>query len=277
MSTAVLTPARNGIGLRRDETVGLIVAGVAHVAIIAALAINALRAPPAIPPPERVTVNLSEDVGLEASAAQVAPEGKASVADRIGEEPTPPKPVPQPKAEQPKPAPPKPAPPKPVPKAAAKPVVSPRTSAVAPRPAPPKPVPKAPGASRIGSDFLDGKGSKADADAPVAASQIGAADRASLVQAVARQLKRYWRQPSGVDVDKLSTVIEWELNDDGTLKGAPRFISQTGQTDSNKPQQGLHRDAAIRAIRQAAPFDLPPKFYNGWKKLRFTFDWNLNS
>lgn len=265
MRTTSAPAAHYAVKLRNDEVIGLAVAIAAHVGIAVALAINALRAPAIIPPPERVEVSLAEDVGLDATAAQISDEGQASVADRIGEVPVPPKPVE-------KPAPTK-VPDKP--KVAKKPVVSMDASSVRKKPAPVA-TPKNAGASRLGDDFKKGLGEKVDANAPIPASQIGSSDKASLVQAVARQLKPYWRQPSGVDVDKLVTVVEWELNDDGSLKGTPRIVSQDGGTDSNKPQQPLHREAAIRAIRQAAPFDLPPKFYNGWKKLRFKFDWNLN-
>lgn len=267
MQTTSAPAAHYAVKLRNDEVIGLAIAIAAHIAIAVALAINALRAPAIIPPPERVTVSLAEDVGLDATAAQISDEGQASVADRIGEVPVPPKVVEKPV----------PAPPKVVekPKVAKKPVVSMDASSVRKKPTPVA-TPKNAGANRLGDAFKQGLGEKVDANAPVPASQIGSSDRASLVQAVARQLKPYWRQPSGVDVDKLVTVVEWELNEDGTLKGTPRIVSQDGGTDSNKPQQPLHREAAIRAIRQAAPFDLPPKFYNGWKKLRFKFDWNLN-
>ncbi|WEK47916.1 MAG: energy transducer TonB [Candidatus Andeanibacterium colombiense] len=277
MSTAVLTSSRNALGLRSDERIGLIVAGIAHVAIIAALAISALRAPSVVPPPERVTVNLSEDVGLDSTAAQVAPEAKASVSDRIGEEPTPPKP----KAEEPRPAPPKPAPPKPAPprpapkQAPAKPVVSPKTSSIQPKPRPTTaPPPKKPGASRIGDNFLGGKGDKADANALVAASQIGSSDKASLKEAINRQIKPYWQPPSGAEADELRTYLAFDLNPDGSLAGDPRLVRQTGVTDANKPQASRHVELAIRAVRRAAPFDLPPKLYNGWKHItNWEFKW----
>ncbi len=291
--------------LRSDELVGLVIAIAAHLALIVALTVHALRTPAIIPPPPRVTVSLAEDVGLVSEGQQVAQEAQAAVAPTLAENPEPapqPAPLPEPKPEpkpkpkaEPKPQPkaqPKPSP-KPTPKPVAKPIEKPKPKPETPRvatPAPPRattappakrqltlptPATKAGGGTRLGEDFLKGQGAS-EAEALVPASQIGASARASLIQAVARQLKPNWRSPSGVDVDKLRTTIEWELNPNGTLKGAPKFVSQDGQTDANRPQQGPHREAAIRAIRQAAPFDLPDQYYNGWKKLRFTFDWTLN-
>ncbi|MEO7247843.1 MAG: hypothetical protein ABIW31_05265, partial [Novosphingobium sp.] len=91
-----------------------------------------------------------------------------------------------------------------------------------------------------------------------------------------RQIKPHWNQPDGVDVDKLATTLEWDLNPDGTLDGAPRFVGQTGMNSANSAQAGRHRELAIRAVHRASPFTLPPKFYAGWRHLRFTFDWKLN-
>jgi hypothetical protein len=265
MQTTSAPAAHYAVKLRNDEVIGLAIAIAAHVAIAAALAISALRAPAVIPPSERVTVSLAEDVGLDATAAQISDEGQASVADRIGEVPVPPKPVE------------KPAPPKVVekPKVAKKPVVSMDASSVRKKPTPVA-TPKNAGASRLGDDFKKGLGAKVDANAPIPASQVGSSDKASIQQALSRQLARYWQPPSGADANDLVTIIAFDLNPDGSLAGDPRVVSQSGVTDSNKAQAGRHAELAIRAVRRAAPFDLPPKFYNVWKKIRTSrFDWEL--
>src|SRR5690606_1244800 len=104
-------------------------------------------------------------------------------------------------------------------------------------PSPPKPATKAGGASRIGSDSLGGAGGgPRDADAPMPASRVGSAVKASLVLALARQPKPYWSSPQGVDVDLLVTVLPFDLNEDGSLDGRPRVVSQSGITDANRPQ-----------------------------------------
>ena len=88
-----------------------------------------------------------------------------------------------------------------------------------------------------------------------------------------------WRKaaPQGVDAERLVTVLAFDLNPDGSLSGRPRVVSQTGVTASNSPQKELHAERAIRAVQLAAPFDLPPEYYEAWKRVTsFRFDRNLN-
>ena len=97
-----------------------------------------------------------------------------------------------------------------------------------------------------------------------------------MAQAIARQLKPHWTAPQGVDVDKLVTIIAFDLNPDGSLKGTPRFVSQSGVNAANRPQAERHKELAIRAVRLAAPFDLPAEYYDAWKKIsNAKFDRNL--
>ena len=56
------------------------------------------------------------------------------------------------------------------------------------------------------------------------------------------------------------------LNQDGSLAGEPR-VTQTGITESNRSQAALHRERAIRAVKLAAPFRLPPQYYGAWKTI----------
>jgi hypothetical protein len=141
-----------------------------------------------------------------------------------------------------------------------------------------KPATKPAGGSRIGDKFMDGV--KADGDRGKAATPPGPAltaqVRSSLAMALARELKPNWQSPQGLEVEKLATTIEWDLKPDGTLDGAPRFVSQTGVTDANRSQAGRHKELAIRAVYKSAPFSLPPQFYAGWQHVRFTFDRKLD-
>ena len=109
------------------------------------------------------------------------------------------------------------------------------------------------------------------------ASVIGAAVKQSLAAELYRVLRPHWSAPTGADADKLRTTVEARLNPDGTLAGPPRVVNQVGVTDSNRVQAELHKERAIKAVRLAAPFkSLPPKFYEGWKVIRPTFDWRLS-
>jgi hypothetical protein len=248
--------------LRREELLGLALALVAHAALIGWLVWQ--RAPAPIMLPERMTVTISDDVGLTAAAPQqAAPAPDAGPVQ--GEAPPPPE------AKVVQPQPPAPAPQRPA--QAVKPP---------PRPAPASPshlAPPAakPGASAFDSAFKSGiPQAKPGGTAASAAAPITGAVRNSLAGAVARQLKPKWHGPSGLDVDKLATTVEWDLNPDGSLAGAPRVISQTGLTDANRPQADRHKEQALKAVRTAAPFDLPTQYYAAWKHLRFTFDWKIN-
>ena len=83
--------------------------------------------------------------------------------------------------------------------------------------------------------------------------------------------------PQGVDTDQLVTILSFDLNRDGTLNGLPRMVRQEGITDENRPQAARHLEQAIRAVQLAAPFPLPPEYYDSWKHLiNVRFDRNLS-
>jgi len=124
------------------------------------------------------------------------------------------------------------------------------------------------GGSRLGDDFLEGASAgERTTSRGTPAATFGPAEQASLQQAINRELRPHWSAPQGVDAEKLVTVLAWELNADGSLAGRPRLVSQSGITDSNRPQAALHAERAIRAVQLAAPFDLPDEFYDKWKRV----------
>ena len=246
--------------LRREEKLGLGIAVAAHIALVAALLIEARREPPVIPPAERMTVSLADDVSPESTAPNPSQDAQAAVAPVLAPESEPlpapvTTPVPHPLDT-------------PIPKQASKAVVKPAP--------PPKPTQKSGGGSRIGDDFLKGISSGERADAGTPAAKFGPAEAASLGQAIARQIKPHWAAPEGVDVEKLVTVVKFRLDADGELVGNPVVVSQTGVTPSNEAQKGRHAEQAIRAIRLAAPFKLPAQFYDKWKVVNSTFDRRLS-
>ncbi|OCC23649.1 hypothetical protein MB02_10820 [Croceicoccus estronivorus] len=262
--------------LRPEERTGLAVAVLLHVALVAALLLQPGHASN-FEMPERMAVNLVDDVGLEDTGPVLSQDMQAAVAPTIADEIAPPdqpqeQPAPQP---EPKPA----ATPKAAPSPSPKPKPTAQPKAAAPsKPTPSKPAPKTGGGSKLGSDFLKGADvGEADADAAVPASQIGSQVKASLGQAIARQLKPHWSSPQGADAELLVTVLAFDLNRDGSLSGVPRVVSQNGITDANRAQAGRHAELAIRAVQLAAPFDLPVKYYNAWKRVSaFRFDRKLS-
>jgi outer membrane biosynthesis protein TonB len=266
------------IAFRNEEKVGLLVAVVLHGALVAVLLMQAVRSDVSVFP-ERMTVSLATEVGLEAASPDPVAESRAAIAPTLADDPAPaPEPAPAERVERAQPTPPKPA----ARTASAQPAPTrersrpDRTPAPKPAPAPAKAAEKG-GGSRIGDDFLEGKGSSTTTDETRApAAKFGSAERAALASAITRQLRPHWTAPSGVDAEKLVSTVSWDLNPDGTLRGRPRCKTDPASiTSSNQPQAGLHCERAIRAVQLAAPFNLPEQFYDRWKALEWQFDRRL--
>ncbi len=105
------------------------------------------------------------------------------------------------------------------------------------------------------------------------AAQTAAEVRKSIDVAIDGKILPHWRRnvPSGIDIDQLRVVLRIRLNSDGTVAGVDQLGELTGRTDSNRPQQALFVERAIRSIRQAAPFDLPAEYYDQWRVWDVTF------
>lgn len=297
--------ARSLLPDSRDERVGLFVAGGLHALLIAWMALKPVSV--VLPtPPERMTVTLTDSVGLTSTSSKPSTEAAPDTAPQHGERP------PSTKVEQ-----------NPKPQAPSKPLANPlaqRVDAIAPRQTPlatPKPAPvigtkparermEAP-ASRIGSDFLKGiTAPRLYSQAPRSATQPGGSrigkgflegnpdgtsnraaetatsaafgpqQQSALRAAIFRQLKPHWVAPQGVDAEKLVTVVRFRLDQSGHLVGEPVLVEQSGQTPANVPQTLRHLEQAVRAIKLAQPFILPPDLYPYWQTVTSTFDKKLS-
>jgi outer membrane biosynthesis protein TonB len=167
---------------------------------------------------------------------------------------------------------------KPAPAPAAKANPKPTTKSAPARATPkadPKPATKV-GGSRLGADFLEGMNSSEGSSRSSPAAQIGPRVQASLASAITRQLKPHWQAPQGADADQLVTIVRFRLNRDGSLSGSPTIVRQSGVTSANEAQKERHAEQAIRAVRLAAPFNLPEEFYEGWKTVTSQFDRRLS-
>lgn len=261
--------------LRSEERTGLLVALGLHLLILAALFVQGLLPAPTFEKPERMTVNLAEDVGLEATAPDPVSESRAAVAPTLSDSPAP-------ATEPDEPAPretsaPTPRLQSPVPAPSARPDTRERRRPDASSAQRPPRRAERSGGSRLGDNFLEGSGdSTTTSETRVPASQIGASAKASLFQAVARQLRVHWRPVDGADRELLVSKVRFRLNPDGSLAGAPTLINQRGVTDSNRTQAPRHGENAIRAVQLAAPFDLPAEYYEAWKVITVDFDWSLS-
>ena len=243
----------------RDERIGLLVALILHMSVVAAFVIQPIRQE-VLDAPERMTVSLVTDVSLTSTAPNPVSESRAALAPELAEETQ--EAVEAVQDQQARNA----------PSQDNQAITAPR------RENQQQPDERRSTAEQIGENFLEGVGSStATDDTRIPASEIGASARASLVQRISRQIKPHWNAPSGVDAELLVTILAFELNEDGTLKGRPRMIDQTGINPSNRPQASLHAERAIRAVQLAAPFDLPDEYYNAWRSIRGArFDRNLS-
>ncbi|WP_448662199.1 TonB C-terminal domain-containing protein [Sphingomonas sp. CJ20] len=284
--------------LSKAESGGLAIAAIGHVVLFGLLSISFLTPPDTGKQrPQAIEISLAEDVALESAAPVPSSEAEATkkspVEAPVEPDSAPPEPVvvpdpapkPQPAPAKPQPAPPRPAPPKPAPAPAAKPKPAPpqpkpATAAAKPAPAQPaKPAASAAASNRPATrrpvkptgnlDKLDLGRSSAKTDSksttPPAAT-VGPQVRSALQAEVQRQVKAHWSPPSGADTDQLRTTVQVQLGRDGSIIGEPR-VSQTGVNASNRAQAAVHRERAIRAVKLAAPFKLPPQFYDAWKTI----------
>jgi periplasmic protein TonB len=164
-------------------------------------------------------------------------------------------------------------------KAAARPT-PPRTPAKTPARTPAKgaggTTGKAPTPSKGLQGIVDGLGKQASpsktpkaAPATQTAAQIKQSVRASIYAEVRPAFAR--RAPSGLDIEKLVTVFEVRVNPNGSLASEPRFVSQSGKTPSNSPQQALHVDAAKKAIKASAPFNMSETDFTGVQVIELEF------
>jgi hypothetical protein len=266
------------IVLRQEEKIGLLAALVLHGALVAVLLMQAVRSEVSVFP-ERMTVSLASEVGLEAASPDPVAESRAAIAPTLADDPAPaPEAAKSEPAARVAPAP----PPKPVSRTTATQPAPTRERSrpdrTAPKPSPaPATAAKKGGGSRIGDDFLEGSGSSTDtAETRAPAAKFGAKEAADLRSAISRQIKRNWTAPNGVEAELLVSVVSWRLNPDGTIKGRPTCRTKPDSiTESNRPQAALHCERAIRAVQLADFSILPEQFYNRWDDLEWQFDRRL--
>ncbi len=248
----------------RAEQAGLGVAILGHGALLVGLTLAAAATRLPIPHNAPIEVSFVDEAGPVSTAPAPSAEPPApSVAPELGrpEEAVAPQPAmpAAPRAPAPVPSPARKA----EPPAKAAPV-----KALPSRPPAKAAQPSTPRGSRLGADFLKGIGaepSTSRSTAP-AAAEAGPEVQASLAALVRRQLKPHWTAPTGADAELLRTELSIALARDGSVTRV-EVLRTTGQTPSNRPQVRLHQEQAIRAVRLASPFRLPPEYYDSWKLL----------
>lgn len=259
----------------RAEATGFGVSVVGHCALLLAawLVVTRSTHPPEATP--AFEVSYVDEVGLTAASPEPAPSAQASVAPEVAPpEQAAPAPLPEPVPE------PTPAPPR----AAPRPAPAPRAAPAPPaRPAPTPTRAQAPGArqrnsgSLLGPDLLRGIGNDRNArsNRPPAAT-YGAAERASVRQALARALARCQRQPlPAPEAAAIRVNYRVTLNPDGSLASA-QFLSVINSDPSLERYERRMRDIALNVINACTPIrGLPPEFYDvpgGWRSFPYQFD-----
>lgn len=242
----------------RAEWTGTGAALLFHVALIGALSMS-LANVDATPEPPAMEVEFVEEVGLTSAAPQsIAVPPPPSQAPEIGEA----EPVEAPPVVQP------------VPRPTPAPVVKP----VPKRPTPPaKPAPRV---SRIGDDFLKGIGeapSKSNAPPKPAAPTFSAKARASVGQAILRQVQPCAdRQPFiGEDANQVRLKVNLKLARSGRLIRPPTILGMSGDPDLRSKYGELLEDQVRRIFAECTPLRLPAELYDtpdgGWNDFTFTY------
>ncbi|VVT10032.1 energy transducer TonB [Erythrobacter sp. EC-HK427] len=281
----------NPASLSGEEGLGIGVAVVAHGALAALLVWHAMQEVEPIKPPERIDVSLATEISLESTAPDPSAEPAASFAPVVSELPAPPEselappepeavPTRTPRTTAP---PPRPAPtatrsaaPRPTPTRSNAPRPTPTPSrSSAPRPTPTPSPSRRGGGSRFNEAFSPGTGTQNTNDTGQPAANFGPTEAASLNAAIQRELRPHWTAPQGADAELLVTVVRFRLNRNGSLNGEPSCIRQSGETPSNRAQVSVHCERAVRAVRLAAPFNLPEQFYDQWRTVTSQFDRRL--
>lgn len=264
----------------------IILAGVAHLALLAGLSLTwsmqqaslpSFQDPipvevvevsdlPRITEPPKPSMKAASQETVEAAAPEIAPEEATPP-------PEPEKPTPQPVAEAPAPKAPAKVEPKPEPKptkpkaeaaTAAKKKAQERLDAQELSSLIDKSLPKARRKPLDTSDFAKSiekalpKGAKLDARAT-----------ATLEQAIRGQIAPCWNPPLGGE-GKTTVVLSIQLDRTGRVVGTPEVVGQTGA--ANPAFAKAFADSAKRAVLRCSPLELPAEYYDAWKLFELNFD-----
>ncbi len=263
-----------GLNVSGPEARALIVATLAHIALIAALSIGWAWAAKPLPPADEITPVEFVDI---ADAPRVTRPPEPSIEAAPQETTAPPEAPPE---SQPVPAP----TPEALPAPDAKPEPEPKAQAK-PAPAPKKPVAK-PLDTQTLSNLINKALPKAkikslntsDLAKTIEAAQpknaaIDPRAAATLAQAIRAQVAPCWNPPiGGADVRRMTVLIGAEYRADGSVTSSPRVISQTGVSGQNKDYARAFAETARRAVLRCSPLKLPADLYPLWKSVEINFD-----
>jgi len=231
------------------------------------------------------------ELAAKTSVPAAAPKPDPQLKPEPAPQPDPPKvaeakpqPKPEPTKPEPKPEPPKVAEAKPQPKS------EPAKPQPKPEPAKPQPKPQPKPSDDLDLDRLaavvdrtrrdptpQGQGAaQQQADRP--RPQVGAGDRlaASDVAKMKAAVGRCWSVTAlagAPDANRLVVLLQFELNRDGTLSGAPRVANAMQINMSGNRFWKVAEQTAIRALVSCQPYDfLSADRYEVWREMELNFD-----
>jgi hypothetical protein len=110
--------------------------------------------------------------------------------------------------------------------------------------------------------------------APSARTVTGAGAQTAMteseIDALRSQMMKCWNVPIGApDPRALVLRVKVDLNQDGTVSGAPQLLDTQGLSD---PYFRAASESAIRAVKMCAPYKLPTEKYDAWNEVTVTFD-----
>lgn len=250
--------------------VSLLVSIAVHVVVVGGIALALLFGPArtALPMPDSVPVSIvSETLTVEAGPAD-APTEDAEVASDSATAPPPTAPEPPPPVEVPVPS---PRPPEKAP--APRPNAQPKRNPPPSQPPPANKGPARPPADELCLTCIAGERTNSrqpnnpNRQPPAGQQGRGNAPRAigrASLQALAAQVTPHWavncNQPGA---DNLTINVRVTLDENGRIVGAPRAIQS-----SREPVWRAASESVLRAIRAAAPFDMP----SGYEQQEIPFE-----
>ncbi|WP_185983320.1 hypothetical protein [Aureimonas mangrovi] len=91
----------------------------------------------------------------------------------------------------------------------------------------------------------------------------------SELDALRGQIQRCWSPPAGVaEAGSLRISIQMSLDPSGQLQGMPQIVSGGGGSSIER----IAGEAAVRAVRRCAPYNLPIEKYETWSQVQINFD-----
>ena len=259
----------NAPALTREEGLGLALAALGHVALVWVLV--TAKPPEALPPVERISVTLSEELGAVSTSPDPTANPAPDTGPELGEPAPAPEPVPTPQPQSsavppPRPVPAAKAPPKPPQQAQKTPTKWPFAPPQQAAKTPAKTPPAKGGASVLDANFGKGitGGTGKDKTPPAAATgQQKSSWKSYIGGKVGSRLSGCGI--SGLDIDKLYFDVSFTLANDGKIQSIGEAVPG-GITPANRAQVAPMKVCVLKAINLAAPFtEMPPEYYKDWR------------